>query len=89
VRNMLPLRGSRNPIKEKQAGHTPNTNPRVLPPNPALAFGLQSIHLFFEKIYNVINIPNNIENAMYGIELRGFCTISVNQISNANDVEML
>ena len=26
---------------------------------------------------------------MYGIELRGFCTISINQISNANDVEML
>jgi len=48
VRNMLPLRGNKNPINEKQAGHTPSTNPNVLPPNPAFTLGLQSMHLFFE-----------------------------------------
>jgi hypothetical protein len=35
---------------------------------------------FFAKKYNDMNIPNNIENAKYGIELSGFCTMSKNQI---------
>ena len=50
VKKMLALRGIRNPINEKHAGHTPIMKPRIVPAIPdsvALLF-LQSIHLFLE-----------------------------------------
>ena len=80
VRNKLPPRGNKNPTKEKHAGHTPNINPSVVPPNPVLTSFLQSMHLFFAKRYSAINIPNSTEKTTYGIELTGFCKMSVNHI---------
>lgn len=80
VRKRLPPSGKRNPIKEKHAGHTPNINPSVVPPNPVLTSFLQSMHLFFAKRYSVINIPNSTEKTTYGIELTGFCKMSVDHI---------
>lgn len=80
VKNILPPSGSRNPIKEKQAGQTPSMNPNVDPPIPVLTFFLQSMHLFFAYRYSAINIPNRVENTIYGTELTGFCKISVNHI---------
>ena len=80
VRNKLPPRGNKNPIKEKHAGHTPNINPNVVPPNPVLTSFLQSMHLFFAKRHSAINIPKRPENTMYGMELSGFWIMSVNHI---------
>lgn len=47
VSKMLTLRGTRNPINEKQAGHTPITKPRSVPAKPDLVvlLALQSIQL--------------------------------------------
>jgi hypothetical protein len=52
----------------------------VVPPNPVLTSFLQSMHLFFAKRYSVINIPNSTEKTTYGIELTGFCKMSVDHI---------
>jgi len=50
VKKMLALRGTRNPINEKHAGHTPIMKPRRVPviPDFVALLVLQSIHLFLE-----------------------------------------
>ncbi|MGH9876097.1 MAG: hypothetical protein ACREBU_03435 [Nitrososphaera sp.] len=49
VRNRLGPRGSRRPMKEKQAGHTPKLNPSIEPKKPERTFSvLQSKHFFRE-----------------------------------------
>jgi hypothetical protein len=80
VRNRLPLKGNKNPTKEKQAGHTPNIKPSALPPTPDFTFGLQSEHWFFENRYSETNIPNKTENPTYNDAFNGFWKISANQI---------
>ena len=50
VSKRLALRGTRNPINEKQAGHTPIMKPRRVPaiPDFVALLVLQSIHLLLE-----------------------------------------
>ena len=50
VKKMLALSGTRNPINEKHAGHTPIMKPRRVPAIPDLVtlLVLQSIQLFLE-----------------------------------------
>lgn len=74
VRKMLALRGTRNPINEKQAGHTPIKKPRRVPaiPDSVALFVLQSIHFFLEYRKRVMNIPNKTEKVTYNAEFKGF-----------------
>lgn len=48
VKKMLALRGIRNPISEKHAGHTPIMKPKSVPATPGSValLVLQSIQLF-------------------------------------------
>ncbi|MBI5377325.1 MAG: hypothetical protein HZA82_01705 [Thaumarchaeota archaeon] len=62
VKNRLPPSGSKNPIKEKQAGQTPSMNPSDVPPIPVFTSFLQLMHLFLAYKYSTINIPNKPEN---------------------------
>lgn len=74
VKKMLALRGTRNPINEKHAGHTPIIKPIRVPaiPDFLALFVLHSMQLFLEYRYRVTNIPNKIEKMIYSVEFRGF-----------------